>query len=73
MKLLSRYYRVNIITTIVVLILSGLYYYFAIRYLLIGQLDDDLNVDEQEIIYHVRKNGTVPDPYISKVDHVASA
>ena len=71
MRLLARYNRVNIITTIVVLILSGLSYYFAIRYVLIGQLDDDLKVEEQEILDYVNKNGALPDPSSYKDQQVA--
>ena len=71
MRLLSRYNRVNIITTIVVLILSGLSYYFAIRYVLIGQLDDDLKVEEQEILDYVNKNGALPHPSSYKDQQVA--
>jgi signal transduction histidine kinase len=62
MKLLARYNRVNIIATVIVLLLSGLCYYFAIRYVLISQLDDDLKVEEQEIIDHVKANNTLPNP-----------
>jgi len=71
MRLLARYNRVNIITTIVVLILSGLSYYFAIRYILIGQLDDDLKVEEQEVIDYVNKNKTLPNPSSYKDQQVA--
>jgi signal transduction histidine kinase len=71
MKLLVRYNRVNIITTIIVLLLGGLSYYFAIRYILIGQLDDDLKVEEQEIIDYVHKNGALPDASSYKDQQVA--
>jgi signal transduction histidine kinase len=60
MKLLARYNRVNVMATIVVLLLSGLCYYFAIRYVLLNQLDDDLKVEEQEIIDYVKTNGNLP-------------
>ncbi len=71
MKLLVKYNRVNIITTVIVLLLSGLAYYFTIRYVLIGQLDDDLKVEEQEIVDYVSKNGKLPDPSSYKDQQVS--
>jgi signal transduction histidine kinase len=62
MKLLARYNRVNIIATIIVLLLSGLCYYFIIRNVLLNQLDEDLKVEEQEILDYVRKNDSLPNP-----------
>ena len=62
MKLLARYNRVNIIVTIIVLLLSGLCYYFIIRHVLLNQLDEDLKVEEQEILDYVKKNNSLPNP-----------
>ena len=62
MKLLAKYNRVNVITTIIALLVSGLCYYFIIRYELIDQLDDDLKVEEQEIIDYVKANNSLPNP-----------
>lgn len=71
MKLLARYNRVNIMATIVVLLLSGLCYYFAIRYVLLNQLDDDLKVEEQEIIDYVKTNNSLPNPSSYKDQQVS--
>ena len=38
MKLLTKYNRVNIIPAIIALLVSGVFYYFFIRYQLINQL-----------------------------------
>lgn len=62
MKLLSQYNRVNIIATIVVLLLSGLCYYFIIRNVLLNQLDEDLKVEEQEIRDYLKVNNSLPNP-----------
>ncbi len=62
MKLLSKYYRANIIATIIVVLFSSLCYYFMIHYILIEQLDDALKVEEQEVIDYVKENGKLPEP-----------
>lgn len=62
MKLLTRYNRVNIAVTIIVLLLSGLCYYFIIRHVLLNQLDEDLKVEEQEILDYVKINNSLPNP-----------
>ncbi len=60
MKLLTKYNRVNIIATIIALLVSGICYYFFIRYELISQLDKDLKVEEMEIIDYVTLHRTLP-------------
>ncbi len=62
MKLLARYNRVNVLATVIVLLMSGLSYYFIIRYVLLNQLDEDLKVEEQEIIDYVSTNKSLPNP-----------
>ncbi|MEO6454175.1 MAG: hypothetical protein ABIN97_08895, partial [Ginsengibacter sp.] len=62
MKLLSKFNRVNVIATVVVLLLSGLCYYFAIRAMLISQLDKDLKGEEFEILNFVKENNQLPEP-----------
>ena len=62
MKLLTRYNRVNIPATILVLLISGLCYYYILSYELINQLDNDLKVEEQEILDHVNTNKELPNP-----------
>lgn len=62
MKLLSKYYRANIMATIIVVLLSSVCYYFMIHYILLEQLDDALKVEEQEVIDYVKENGNLPAP-----------
>jgi signal transduction histidine kinase len=66
MKLLSKYNRVNIIATIIVLLLSAVAYYFAIEKTLVHQLDKSLVVEEKEITDYVRENDLLPEPSDSK-------
>lgn len=60
MKLLTRYNRVNIAATVLVLLMGGLCYYFILRYVLIHQLDKDLKVEEQEVKDFVHLNNRLP-------------
>lgn len=60
MKLLTRYNRIVLPLTISVLMLSSVILYFIIRSVLIGQLDKDLVVEEQEILEYVKKNNNLP-------------
>jgi len=73
MNLLSRYYRVNIIATITVVLLTSIFYYFMIHYVLIEQLDNALKVEEQEILDFIRTNGNLPAPSSYKDQEVAFA
>jgi signal transduction histidine kinase len=62
MKLLSKFNRVNVLTTVIVLLLSGLCYYYLISAILIHQLDKDLKVEEQEVKDFVKQNNRLPEP-----------
>ncbi len=66
MKLLSKYNRVNIAATIVVLLISGVLYYFFIKTVLIHQLDKNLKVEENEITNYIHENNLLPEPSYSK-------
>ncbi|MDF2431185.1 MAG: two-component system, OmpR family, sensor histidine kinase QseC [Mucilaginibacter sp.] len=60
MKLLAKYNRVNLITTIIVMLITGIIYYQAISWILTNQKDKDLNVEEQEIFNYVSLNHHLP-------------
>lgn len=49
MKLAARYNRVNLFTSLVVLIITGVIYYTVIHFILTEKLDKDLAVEEDEI------------------------
>jgi len=59
-KLLSKYYRANIITAIIILLSTSIIYYFIIRSVLIQQVDEDLKVEEREIHDYVKENKSLP-------------
>jgi signal transduction histidine kinase len=60
MKLLTKYNRVNIITTIIVMLITGIIYYQAISWILTDLKDKELVVEEQEIFNFVKLNGHLP-------------
>ena len=64
-ELASRYNRVNILTTVMVLLIAGVIYYIAISRILTGQKDKDLKVEEQEIFEYVRLNNQLPQTFQS--------
>jgi signal transduction histidine kinase len=59
-KLLTKYNRANIITGILILLVSSVTYYFIIRFILLQQLDKDLKVEEQEIHEYVKEKNALP-------------
>lgn len=66
MKLLSKYNRVNVAATIIVLLFSAVIYYFVIEKILVHQLDKNLVVEEKEIIDYIQENHALPEPSYSK-------
>ena len=66
MKLLSKYNRVNVIATIIVLLISAVFYYFFIKSALVHQLDKNLKVEEKEITDYIKENNLLPEPSYSK-------
>ena len=61
MKLIAKYNRLTIPVIIGVFIVSSFAYYYIIHFVLIRQLDKDLEVEQTEIIRHVAKTGSLPD------------
>lgn len=60
MKLLTKYNRVNVITTVIVMLITGIIYYQAISWILTNQKDKDLAVEEQEIREYAGLNNKLP-------------
>ena len=65
MKLRTRYNNVNLVTTIVVLLLTGIIYYQAISWILTNQKDKDLKVEEKEVFDYVALNHHLPQTFES--------
>ncbi|HVW95431.1 MAG TPA: HAMP domain-containing sensor histidine kinase [Mucilaginibacter sp.] len=60
MKLAAKYNRVNLITAVTVMLITGIIYYQAISYILVWQKDKDLLVEENEIFDYVKRNDQLP-------------
>ncbi|MDB5134517.1 MAG: yedV [Mucilaginibacter sp.] len=65
MKLLAKYNLVNLVTTIIVMLITGIIYYQAISLILTKQLDKDLAVEENEIFEYVGLNHQLPQVFES--------
>jgi signal transduction histidine kinase len=50
--------------SILALLLGSVSYYFAVRYVLIRELDDHLRLEEAEVLDHVRTQNQFPEPAI---------
>lgn len=62
MKLSTQYNRVNLLTSVVILIITGLIYYLVIHLILTNKLDKDLVVEENEIKEYTRTYQKLPLP-----------
>jgi signal transduction histidine kinase len=60
MKLSSRYSRVNLFTSLIILLVTAIAYYLVIHFILTEQLDKDLAVEEQEIAAYAARYGSLP-------------
>jgi len=62
MKLADRYNRVNLLTALIVLLITGLIYYVVIHFIFTEKLDRDLTVEEDEIKQYVATYNKLPLP-----------
>lgn len=62
MKLAEKYNRVNLITSLVVLVITSIIYYSVIHFILTDKLDKDLAVEEEEILQYVEAYHKLPLP-----------
>lgn len=66
MKLLEKYNRFNLLSTIAVFILAGVAFYFALHFTLLKQMDEDLMIEQREIKNFVDQNNAIPHPVTVK-------
>jgi len=64
MNLFTRYFRINLLATVIVFMLASLAFYFLLRYVSIGQVDDDLKIEKREIESYVAKYHRPPEPIV---------
>ena len=73
MKLFDTYNRINIALTVVIMLITGIVYYYTISQILTGQIDKDLVLEENEVFNYVRKNHQLPDVYESNHQQITFA
>jgi len=73
MKLQTRYNYVNLVTTVIVLLITGLVYYQAISWILTWQKDKDLKDEEQEIFQYVSLNHQLPQTFETNDQQISFA
>lgn len=70
MKLFTRYSRINLLATVIVFLLSGIAFYFLLRFVLIDQVDEDLKIEQHEIESYVNKYQRLPEIIPVKDQHI---
>src|SRR3982751_6059436 len=63
MKLFTKYSRINMVASIVIFLVASVAFYFILRYVLINQIDEDLEVEEDEITTYVKKYNQLPESF----------
>lgn len=71
MKLLARYNRVTLVTSVIMMLITGIIYYYAINLILIDDIDKDLEVEENEIFEYVAKNNQLPQVFESNDQQIS--
>jgi signal transduction histidine kinase len=60
MKLLTQYNRINLLTAVLILLVTGIVYYGAISFILNRQVDKDIKIEEQEVFSYIKTNKKLP-------------
>jgi signal transduction histidine kinase len=71
MKLFTRYFRINLLATVLIFLLASIAFYFLIWFVMIGQVDDDLKIEQREIESYVSKYQRAPEPIIVKDQRIS--
>jgi len=71
MKLQAQYNRITIFSTLVVLLIAAVSYYFLLSYVLVSQLDEALKVEEAEIVDHIKEQKNLPPPTVYKDQRIS--
>ena len=62
MKLFTRYFRINLLATLIIFVLASLAFFFLLRYVSVRQVDDDLRIEQREIETYLKKYNKPPEP-----------
>ena len=61
MKLLTKYNRINLLSTVVIFLLACIAFSLLLRYVLINQVDEDLKIEQNEITSYTHKYDRLPE------------
>jgi hypothetical protein len=73
MNLFTRYFRINLLATVIIFILASLAFYFLLWYVSIAQMDEDLKIEQREIETYVQKYDHPPEPITVKDQNISFA
>jgi signal transduction histidine kinase len=71
MNLFTRYFRINLLATVIIFILASLAFYFLLWYVSIAQMDEDLKIEQREIETYVQKYKHPPEPITVKDQNIS--
>ncbi len=63
MKLFTKYSRASLTANILIFLVASLAFYFALRFILIKQIDEDLEIEHDEIVDYVQKHDHLPESF----------
>ena len=66
MKLFTRYFRINLLATLLIFLLASIAFYFLLWWVMINQVDEDLKIEQREIETYVSKYHHPPEPITVK-------
>jgi len=61
MKLLTRYNRINLFSTVIIFLLASAAFALLLRFLVINQVDEDLRIEQNEITSYIQKYNQLPE------------
>ena len=71
MKLFTRYFRINLLATLLIFLLASIAFYFLLWYVMIAQVDEDLKIEQREIETYVSKYQRPPEPITVKDQRIS--
>ncbi len=71
MKLFTRYFRINLLATLVIFILASVAFYFLLWWVMLNQVDEDLKIEQREIETYVSKYNKAPEPVSVKDQRIS--
>lgn len=71
MKLFTRYFRVNLMATLLIFLLASIAFYYLLWYVMIRQVDEDLKIEQREIESYIIKYHRPPEPIVVKDQRIS--